>query len=315
MSARGDGKITCLVPVYECADRLADHLRTVRALEEICDAILWVVTPGVDDSVRMVQNELGARGGQYLEVPRGLYEAWNLGISQVTTEFIYISTVGDAVATDGLALLRACLQETGADVCFSPPFLPEEKKARRQLRHWPVFRFRKELEAREGKILPPWMVAKLQALSGIHSLLGSCASCLFRTSFLQSHPFPAGYFHYGDSAWVYQNQAVARLVFLPQAVAKFSVHGPSGRTVEPRGVERLRWMVIRRLALQSRGKAAAQALRRMSACIRYLDANRGRRPARYWWLRPKLLAVRLQKVLQKRLFAARIGRLIPAGKP
>jgi hypothetical protein len=52
-------------------------------------------------------------------------------------------------------------------------------------------------------------------------LLGSCASCLFRTSFLQGRPFPIDYHHYGDTAWTYQNLAEANLAFHPDPVAQF----------------------------------------------------------------------------------------------
>lgn len=245
-------------------------------------------------------------------VPQGLYQAWNSGIACVTTEFTYISTVGETIAPAGLVHLRDCLQQAGADVCFSPPFLPPEKKSRRQLLAWPVFRFQEELRAHEGKILNPWTVAKMQALAGIHGLLGSCASCLFRTAVLQAHPFPTDFQHYGDSGWVYHNYHRARLVFTGNPVAGFTVHGPSGRRIQPRDLQTLRWKIAHALRQLPQGLPAARALQRMSACSRYLDSHRGRQPSRFWWLRKNWLAVRTQRQRQAGLFQKQMDYLAAA---
>jgi hypothetical protein len=48
--------------------------------------------------------------------------------------------------------------------------------------------------------LPKEKAFLIQILSGASGLLGSCASCLFRTSFQQSRLFPTEYHHYGDTA-------------------------------------------------------------------------------------------------------------------
>jgi hypothetical protein len=64
----------------------------------------------------------------------------------------------------------------------------------------------------------------MQILSGASGLLGSCASCLFRTSFMQSLPFPTEYHDYGDTAWTYQNLAEVTLAFHPDPAAQFKIH-------------------------------------------------------------------------------------------
>ena len=303
MKKSGDGQITALVPVYECADRLASHISWLRSLQGTFADFIWVVTPGRDDSARLARKASQDLGGAYLEVPPGLYKAWNTGIRAVGTEFTYISTVGETASAEGLRRLRNSLQVQGADVCFTPPFLPQDAKARSQLLRWPIFRFRRELRKKQGKVLHPLMVAKLQAVAGIFSLLGSCASCLFRTSYLQAHPFPTGYFHYGDAAWVYENYATARMVYLDDPMADFSVHGPSGRNIGPRDVERLRQIILRDLRRMPGTRQAAHALSKLDAASRYLDSKRGRRPSRFWWLNLKLAKARLERSRCEKRFA------------
>jgi hypothetical protein len=73
----------------------------------------------------------------------------------------------------------------------------------------------------------------LQILFGASGLLGSCASCLFLTSFLKARPFSGAYHHYGDTAWTFQNLAEAILVFYPHAVGQFIIHYvDTSRTVD-----------------------------------------------------------------------------------
>jgi len=288
----GDGKITAVVPIFECADRLSAHLTFLKGARPVVSEFVWVVTPGRDQSQRLAQEAHRELGGKYLEVPPGLYQAWNAGIRAVTTEFTYISTVGESASAPGLDRLRATLQATGADVAFSPPVLPTQSQARRQLLRWPIFRFQRDLQEREKQILSPYLIAKIQAVAGIFSLLGSCASCLFRTAYLQNHPFPSDYNHYGDSAWVYQNFRQAKFVYLKEPLATFTVHGPLGRTVGSRDVERLRRTIPRDLKGNQNAKLAIRSLSRLCAASRYLDEKRGRCPRKFWWLDWKLLRVR-----------------------
>jgi hypothetical protein len=308
VSRSGDGKITALVPVYECADRLPAHLASVRTLRETLADFIWVVTPGRDESARLARHASKELGGQYLEVPPGLYQAWNAGIQAASTEFVYISTVGETVSPTGLDRLRQILQSQRADVCFTPPFLPTEARPRRQLLRWPIFRFQRELTKRQGEVLSPMLIAKIQAVAGIFSLLGSCASCLFRASYLKDHLFPSDYFHYGDSAWVYQNYRQARMVYLPDPIATFAVHGPSGRTVGPRDVERLRRIILRDFKKRPEAFLAFRALSRLCACSRYLDSRRGRRPRRLWWLKPRLLHVRVKRLIAEHRWTHAMNR-------
>jgi glycosyltransferase involved in cell wall biosynthesis len=217
--------ISVIIPAYQCADRLPEHIECLRLLRPMVHEFIWVTTESPDRSHEIAREAAKELGGQVLEVPRGLYQAWNSGIARATGEFIYISTIGDTITPEGLNALSVCIRNNQADVVFSPPVIfPMTKVNLKSSRHWTVFSFFKVLKRFAGVHVPKEKAMLLQILSGASGLLGSCASCLFRTSFLQSRPFPTEYFHYGDTAWTYQHLSEAILAFYPDPVARFIIH-------------------------------------------------------------------------------------------
>jgi hypothetical protein len=54
-----------------------------------------------------------------------------------------------------------------------------------------------------------------------HGLLGSSASNLYRTAFLQKHPFPTDFGHCGDTAWGVSVAPIAKVAFTPRSCARF----------------------------------------------------------------------------------------------
>ena len=121
--------------------------------------------------------------------------------------------------------LFVCIRKNKADVVFSPPIIsPATGTNLKRSQHWPVFKFAPILYQYAGGRLLKEKVFLMQILSGANGLLGSCASCLFRASFLKDRPFTTEFHHYGDTAWTYQNLAEAALAFHPDSVAQFKVH-------------------------------------------------------------------------------------------
>jgi hypothetical protein len=217
--------ISVIVPVYQSAERLPGHIESLRCLRPLIHEFIWVITVSPDGSHEIAREAAMELGGQILEVPRGLYQAWNSGISLASGDFIYISTIGDTITPKGLSSLSHCLQKAKADVVFSPPIIsPATGTNLKSYRHWPVFKFAPNLNRHAGGRLPKEKAILIQILSGASGLLGSCASCLFRASFLKDHPFPTEFHHYGDTAWTYQNLAEAILTFHPDPVAQFKIH-------------------------------------------------------------------------------------------
>ena len=217
--------ISVIIPVYQCAERLPEHIDCLRRLRPMVHEFIWAITESPDRSHEIAREAAKELGGQILELPRGLYQAWNSGIARAAGDFIYISTIGDTITPEGLSALSLCIQKNQADAVFSPPAIfPQTKTNLKRSRHWPVFGFAPILNQYAGGRLPKEKAFLMQILSGASGLLGSCASCLFRTSFLKDRPFPTEFHHYGDTAWTFQNLSEAALAFHPDPVARFIIH-------------------------------------------------------------------------------------------
>lgn len=222
----GLSAISVMVPVYQCADLLPAHLDFLASISRQVRELIWVITESPDGSDRMAREAASRLGGHILEMPRGLYQAWNAGIAVASGEFLYISTVGDFMErNDGLAVLLALLQKTGAELVISPPRpYPKSFQGRAITRHWPLFTFGKYLKPYSGRVIPKEKAALIQILSGASGLSGSCASCLFQTKTLQKLSFPINYFHYGDTAWLYKNIPKLSIAFCQESLARFTIH-------------------------------------------------------------------------------------------
>ena len=217
--------ISVVIPVYQSAERLPEHIESLRRLRPIVHEFIWVITESPDGSHEIARQAAEELGGQVLDVPRGLYQAWHSGIARAAGDFIYIATTGDTITPEGLNALSHCLQKAEANVVFSPPRIsPATGTNLKRSRHWPVFAFSKFLDQFAGLRIPKEKAFLLQILSGASGLLGSCASCLFRASLLKDRPFPTEFHHYGDTAWTYQNLADVNLAFHPEPVAHFQIH-------------------------------------------------------------------------------------------
>ena len=284
--------VSVVVPVYQCAERLPRHLQSLQAFSGRVHEIVWVITESPDGSDRMAREAAARLGGRILEMPRGLYAAWNAGIAATTGESIYISTVGDVISADGLTTLLGLLKKTGADVAVSPPVIyPPSKKNLIRSRHWPLFRFADLLRTYAGKVIPKRQAILMQILSGASGLTGSCASCLFRASALKKRPFPLNYHHYGDTAWLYQHLSEIPLAYWPHPVARFEIHDRGiSRIIEKQQIYGLMNLLAKHLSQEE--KAWTETLTR--SCLG-LDQIRDPHPRWGWWLFPKAWIQRLTR--------------------
>jgi glycosyltransferase involved in cell wall biosynthesis len=257
---------------------------------------IWVITESEDGSHIAAREAAKELGGQILEVPRGLYQAWNSGIARASGEFIYISTIGDTITPEGLNALFHCLQKAEADVVFSPPAIsPPTRDNLHRSKHWPVFRFAPILNRYVGSRLPREKVILMQILSGASGLLGSCASCLFRASFLQGRPFPSDHHHYGDTAWSYQNLPEALLAFHPDTVARFTIHDSyASRTVDKKQI----YSLMNSAALHLRKKEHAW-VNQLTHASKNIDDIRDPHPKYGWWIFPNAWLFRIARESSK----------------
>ena len=272
-----------VIPVYQSAERLPGHIESLRRLLPMVHEFIWVITESPDGSHEIAREAARELGGQVLEVPRGLYQAWNSGISLASGDFIYISTIGDTITPEGLNALWHCLRKTAADVVFSPPIIsPATGTNLKRSLHWPVFAFSKFLNRLAETRIPTEKAILLQILSGASGLLGSCASCLFRASFLKSRPFPTKYHHYGDTAWTYQNLSEAIVAFHPDRVAHFQIHDSEApRTVDKNQI----YSLINQLAIHL-PLPLTQTIHTYTLSSFPIDRIRDPHPKFGWWWLP-----------------------------
>jgi hypothetical protein len=259
---------------------------------------IWVITKSPDGSHEVAREAARELGGQVLEVPRGLYQAWNSGIARATGEFIYISTVGDTITPEGLNALSVCIRKNEADVVFSPPVIfPATQPNLKRCRHWTVFEFSKILNQFSGVRIPKEKAILMQILSGATGLLGSCASCLFCTSFLKAHPFPDAYHHYGDTAWTYQNLPDAVLAFYPEPVARFVIHDQNTpRIVDKNQIYRLTEELATHLPPQT-----TRIVHEYIQASLQIDTIRDPHPKFGWWWMPEAWLARWKRNKMKKV--------------
>lgn len=284
--------LSVMVPVYQCMPRLPRHLESLQSFSERVHEIIWVITESPDGSDRMAREAATRLGGRVLEMPRGLYAAWNAGIAAATGEFLYISTVGDLISADGLTTLSKLLQKTGADVAVSPPVIyPASKKNHKRSAHWPVFRFADFLKPYAGTVIPRQQAMLMQILSGASGLTGSCASCLFRASVLKSRPFPVDHHHYGDTVWLYRHLHEISLAYWPEKLARFEIHDSEIRRI----IDKSRtYDLMGRLGKFLPNTVSNWVDQLILACIK-IDMIREPHPKYGWWIFPSAWKFRLQR--------------------
>lgn len=273
--------ISVIVPVYDCLERLPAHIQSLHSLSKIVHEFIWVITESPDGSHQVAKEAARRLGGQIIEAPRGLYHAWNQGISLAKGPFTYVSTIGDFISDRGLADLLFCLKQNDAHGVFSPPAIwPATRRYLKRCRHWPIFLFPEIFSRRSAGILPREISMLVQILSGASCLLGSFASSLFQTSFLQSRSFPTDHHHYGDTAWAYQHLPEMILSYYPDSVARFDMHDSSNRRfIDSAQIETL----ARGLASHLPKPCRDYALAYLDACAN-LHSCRARDTSCPWWL-------------------------------
>ena len=289
--------ISVVIPVYQSAERLPEHIESLRRLRPMIHEFIWVITESPDGSHEVARQAAEELGGQILEVPRGLYQAWNSGIALASGDFIYISTIGDTITPEGLNALSICIHKNQADVVFSPPVIwPTTKTNLKKCLHWPVFSFSEILSRFSGGLIPLEKVLLLQILSGASGLLGSCASCLFETFYLQTNLFPTQYHHYGDTAWTYLNLPNIVLAFHPDPVARFFVHDhEKKRAVNKKQI----YSLINKAASQLRPPLSTHIGQFIEASLK-IDKIRDPHPKFGWWWMPAAWIARSQRNKSKR---------------
>ena len=279
--------ISAVIPVYQCAERLTDHILMIRGLRSALGQVIWVCTPSKDGSHHTARQEATSQNDIYLEVAAGLYQAWNKGIAQASCPMTYVSTVGESISLEGLQEMLACITKFRASLVFTPPKIePSTKETIQRTRHWPVFEFSYLLRFYHRQIIPAPILARLQLLAGISCVLGSFASCLCDTNFMKARPFPCDFNHYGDTAWFYLNLTEARVAYLHKVFTTFHVHDLSQRHIAAEDLPRCLKFFTLSYARQYPANELLSWAATLGMSRARLDFYRKPHPYRFWWLNP-----------------------------
>jgi len=215
--------ISAVLPIFNCRERLARHLESVKIWAPKVEEIIVVDSGSSDGSLELAHQALSGFRARFLHNPPGLYQSWNAGISSASAEWCYISTVEDPITPKGLAHLLETGRRCEADAVISPPEMrsgdgsePVDQKMPSNLL---AESFRKA--GLESRLLERSETIALLCGMLPHGLLGSSASNLYRTAFLQAQPFPVDVGHCGDSAWGVNVAPFAKVAFTPKKCARF----------------------------------------------------------------------------------------------
>lgn len=296
MSQRKTLPISVIIPIYQASFRLQEHLKSLESLADVVQELIWVITTSPDASCQEARKAARRLGGTILERPPGLYPAWNAGLATARSDFFYISTCGDVICPEGLVALHETLKKTQADLVISPPKMyPVEPRTLELSRNWPVFRFASLLRKFERRKIPSETAILIQILCGASSILGSCASCLFRASVFKQSLFPDSHFHYGDTAWIYNQLPHISLAFHPEPVADFWFDAPD----EPRIVKKRQIYAMMESLAGHLPKDKKEAVGLWIEASQNLDGLRGERPEPGWWRDPRAWVYRWQRQKSK----------------
>jgi len=228
MKSKNVGRISVVMPTYNCAPLMARHLASMAEWADLADEIVVVDSRSTDGTLDMIRRGLRHRNIRFIERERGLYASWNEGIAATSGEWIYISTAGDTIDPEHLLHLRDLGERSRADVVISAPKFIDETGGACKDPGWPPA----AVIAGSGRDEPFILGADAGfALAFMHfpsALLGSSASNLYRGDHLRARPFPTGFKGAGDSVWILRHAAQSRLCFTPQAGSTFCVHPKEG---------------------------------------------------------------------------------------
>lgn len=215
--------ISAVLPVYNCRERLQRHLRSVVTWAPLVKEIIVVDSGSTDGTRELAEEILKPFGARILQHPPGLYQSWNAGIAAASSPWCYISTVEDPITPEGLHHLQEVAERHQADVVISPPEMRNHDGSAPVEEKMPSNRLAEAFlkSGVEDRILN--RAETIANLCGFlpHGLLGSSASNLYRTSFLQKHSFPTDFGHCGDTAWGVMAAPFAKVAFTSRSCARF----------------------------------------------------------------------------------------------
>jgi len=213
-----------VLPAYNCRQYLPPHLKAMREWTELVEEIVVVDSFSDDGTLDLLKEQLPLPHARFTSHPRGLYQSWNFGISQITAKYTYISTVGDVITREGLQHLAGVADQFQADVVLSPPrFVGPDGQTLSDWR-WPIHRLIDGQAIRNPAHISSLHAFLMTVLVLPEGILGSSASNLYRTDLLKHRPFPTEYGHSGDTVWSLRHGLQTKFAVTPSVVSQFMMH-------------------------------------------------------------------------------------------
>lgn len=221
-------KLGVVIPTLNCAHLLEAHLDSMLPWLNRVDEVIVVDSHSTDGTVDIITKRISHPNLQIHQRPRGLYQAWNYGISQIQSKYTYISTVGDAITAAGLDHLQKVVEMNDADVVVSSPeFINEDGSRTQTPSSFPIKNLFKKWGINEPMLLRSMECFDFIVSSFPNAILGSSASNLYRTEVLKKYPFPTSYGTGGDGAWGMAHGLNHRIAIAPGIFSTFRIHEKS----------------------------------------------------------------------------------------
>jgi hypothetical protein len=240
----GGASIGVLIPTRNCAGLLPAHVESVQSWADLAAEVVVVDSESTDGTVEYLQKHLRHPRIRFLQHPRGLYQSWNFGLQQLGTKYAYISTVGDSITRAGIEHLSGVLERLGGDVAVSKPrFIDNDGNALKDDSRWPVDDIIHTLQVKEPVRLEGLRLFLFALCNVTGAVLGSSASNLYRTEFMQAHPFPTDFGTVGDGGWSMANVFDYRLCVTSEQFSTFRDH-PKAYAAAEYAVTDLNWKLF-----------------------------------------------------------------------
>jgi glycosyltransferase involved in cell wall biosynthesis len=217
--------IGVVMPTLNCVSLLPGHLESMQEWLDCVSEIVVVDSHSTDGTIELIRQRLKHPALRILSHPRGLYQSWNFGLSQLRTKYAYISTVGDFITRAGLEHLHVVAERLRCDVVVSKPrFIANDGVPLSNDTRWPIDDVISTLRITEPTSLEGMKLFMFVVFNINDAILGSSASNLYRANFLHHHPFPTDFGTVGDVAWGVANVFDYRLGVTPEIFSTFRHH-------------------------------------------------------------------------------------------
>jgi cellulose synthase/poly-beta-1,6-N-acetylglucosamine synthase-like glycosyltransferase len=217
-------KLGVVIPTLNCAHLMESHVDSMLPWLDRADEIVVVDSNSTDGTLEILSKRISHPNVQIHQRPKGLYQAWNFGISQVRSKYTYVSTVGDSITPYGVDHLLDVAESLNADVVISKPDFINEAGIPIKGPFFPVDKIISMLRITEPARVGTLTCLLFQILTIPGAILGSSASNLYRTDLFQKHPFPTQFGTTGDGAWGIANVFHYALAVTPERFTIFREH-------------------------------------------------------------------------------------------